>query len=144
MIRAMCVMAALAIGITAAHGQNAAAVAKRQDTMKVFGIAVRAPSAMARGDVPVDLAKVRAALKSIEETAAKAKTVFPEDSSIGDTNALPAAFKNKTDLFARFDKLAADAKAAASAIQDEASLKAQWPQVFSSCLSCHKQYVKRQ
>ncbi len=112
--------------------------------MKVFGIAVRAPSAMARGDAPVDLAKVFAALKSIEETAAKAKTVFPEDSRTGDTSALPAAFKNKTDLFARFDKLAADARSAASTIQDEATLKAQWPQVFSSCLSCHKQYVKRQ
>jgi hypothetical protein len=34
---------------------------------------------------------------------------------------------NKADLSARFDQLAADARAAAGAIKDEASFLAEWP-----------------
>ena len=142
MIRVIAAAAAVAIGVTTVHAQNAAAIAKRQETMKAFGTAVKAPGAMARGDIPFDQAKVRASLKSIQETATKAKSVFPENSRTGNTEALPAAFENKADLFARFDKLAADAKSVESTITDGATLKAQWPKVFSACLSCHKQYVK--
>ncbi|NJO23221.1 MAG: dipeptide ABC transporter ATP-binding protein [Sphingomonadales bacterium] len=49
---------------------------------------------------------------------------------------------DKADLFARFDKLAADAKSAAGAVNDEASFKAEWPKVAGNCGGCHKEYRK--
>jgi cytochrome c556 len=97
---------------------------------------------MAKGDAPFELPKVQASLKTIQETAVKAKGLFPDDTKTGETDALPAAFENKADLLARFDKLGADAKAAEGAIKDEASFKAEWPKVVANCGGCHKEYRK--
>jgi cytochrome c556 len=110
--------------------------------MKAAGAAVKGPGAMAKGEAPFDLAVVQASLKAFQDTAAKGKTLFPDDSKTGDTDTLPLAFEKKEDVFARFDKLAADAKAAESAIKDEVSFKSEWPKVLSDCGGCHKEYRK--
>jgi cytochrome c556 len=110
--------------------------------MKTFGGAAKGPGGMAKGDAPFELPKVQASLKTIQETAVKAKGLFPDDTKTGETDALPAAFEKKADLMARFDKLGADAKAAEGAIKDEASFKAEWPKVVSNCGGCHKEYRK--
>ena len=55
---------------------------------------------------------------------------------------LPSVWEKKADFLGRFDKFAADAKAAAGAIKDEASFKAEWPKVVSNCGGCHKAYRK--
>ena len=142
MFRVMAVVAALAVGATAVWAQNAAGIAARKDAMKTFGGAAKGPGGMAKGDAPFELPKVQASLKTIQETAVKAKGLFPDDTKTGETDALPAAFEKKADLMARFDKLGADAKAAEGAIKDEASFKAEWPKVVSNCGGCHKEYRK--
>jgi cytochrome c556 len=142
MFRVMAVVAALAVGATAVWAQNAAGIAARKDAMKAFGGAAKGPGGMAKGDAPFELPKVQASLKTIQETAVKAKGLFPDDTKTGETDALPAAFEKKADLMARFDKLGADAKAAEGAIKDEASFKAEWPKVVSNCGGCHKEYRK--
>jgi cytochrome c556 len=142
MLRVVAVVAALAVGATAVWAQNAAGIAARKEAMKAFGKAWKGPADMAKGDAPFDQAKVQASLKTIQDTAAKAKGLFGDDTKIGETDALPAAFENKADLMARFDKLAADAKAAAGAIKDEASFKAEWPKVPANCGGCHKENRK--
>ena len=142
MLRVVAVLAALAVGATAVWAQNAAGIAARKEAMKAFGGAAKGPGGMAKGDAPFELPKVQASLKTIEETAAKAKGVFGDDTKTGETDALPAAFEKKADLFARFDKMGADAKAAAAAIKDEASFKAEWPKVVGNCGGCHKEYRK--
>jgi cytochrome c556 len=142
MLRVVAVLAAIAIGATAVWAQNAAGIAARKDAMKAFGGAAKGPGAMAKGDAPFELPKVKASLKTIEETSAKAKGLFGNDTKTGETDALPAAFEKKDDLFARFDKMGAAAKAAAGAIKDEASFKAEWPKVVSNCGGCHKDYRK--
>src|SRR5438034_8893659 len=129
MLRVMAVLAALAIGATTVWAQNAAGIAARKEAMKGLGGAFKGPAAMNKGDAPFELPKVQASLKTIQETAAKAKGLFPDDSKTGETDALPAAFEKKADLFARLDKIAADAKTAEGAIKDEASFQAEWPQV---------------
>jgi cytochrome c556 len=91
---------------------------------------------------PSTLAKAKESLKTIQAKAAEVKNLFPDDSKTGETDALPEAFANKADLMAKFDKLAADAKAAEAAITDEASFKAEWPKVTSNCGGCHKAYRK--
>jgi cytochrome c556 len=142
MIRIFAALAAIAIGATVVYAQNADAIATRKATMKQFGGAMKNPGGMIKGDAPFDLAAVQASLKTLEEASAKAKTVFPDDSKTGDTDTLPVAFEKKSDLFARFDKMGADAKAAHAAIKDEASLKAEWPKVAANCGGCHKEYRK--
>jgi len=142
MFRVIVGLAALAVGATVVLAQNTAAIGQRKDTMKALGGAAKDPGAMHKGDAAFDLAKVQASLKALEATAAKGKTVFPDDSKGGETAALPAAFENKADLFAKFDKLAADAKAAQAAVKDEATFKAEWPKVLANCGGCHKLYRK--
>jgi cytochrome c556 len=142
MIRILAALAAIAIGATVVYAQNADAIAARKATMKQFGGAMKNPGGMIKGESPFDLPTVQASLKTIEEAVAKSKTVFPDDSKTGETDALPAAFEKKTDLFARFDKMGSDAKAAHAAIKDEASFKAEWPKVAANCGGCHKEYRK--
>jgi cytochrome c556 len=142
MLRVLAALAALAVGASVALAQNGAVIAQRKEAMKAIGSAVKAPGAMAKGDAPFNAETVKASLKTIEDGAAKAKNLFTDDSKTGDTNALPTAFEKKTDVMARFDKLSADAKAAAQAITDEASFKAQWPKVVANCGGCHKEYRK--
>ncbi|HEY7084994.1 MAG TPA: cytochrome c [Hyphomicrobiaceae bacterium] len=142
MLRVVATMAALAIGATVVLAQNAAVIEQRKQAMKAFGGAVKGPGAMSKGDAPFDLPKVQASLKTIEETAVKAKALFPDDSKVGETDALPVAFEKKADLLARLDNLAAAAKAAEGAIKDEATFKAEWPKVVSQCGGCHKEYRK--
>jgi cytochrome c556 len=142
MLRVVAVVAALAVGATAVWAQNAAGITARKEAMKAFGGAAKGPGGMNKGDAPFELPKVQASLKTIEETATKAKGLFGDDTKTGETDALPAAFEKKADLFARFDKTAADAKAAAGNIKDEATFKAEWPKVVSNCGGCHKEYRK--
>lgn len=104
--------------------------------------AAKAPGAMMKGDAPFALPAVQSALQTYQAQAAKLKTLFPDDSKAGDTAALPVLFEKRADVLARFDKLANDAKAAEGVIKDEASFKAEWPKVMSSCGSCHKEYRK--
>jgi cytochrome c556 len=142
MLRVVAAAAALAIGATVVFAQNAAVIDQRKQAMKAFGGAAKSGGTMAKGDAPFDLAKAQESLKTIQTKAAEAKNLFPDDSKTGETDALPEAFANKADLMAKFDKLAADAKAAESAIKDEASFKAEWPKVTSNCGGCHKAYRK--
>ncbi|HKD57157.1 MAG TPA: cytochrome c [Hyphomicrobiaceae bacterium] len=142
MLRVVAAMAALAIGATVVLAQNAAVIEQRKQAMKAFGGAAKGPGAMNKGDAPFELPKVQASLKTIQETAVKAKDLFPDDSKVGETDALPAAFEKKADLLARLDSLAAAAKSAEGAIKDEATFKAEWPKVVSQCGGCHKEYRK--
>jgi cytochrome c556 len=142
MLRVVATVAALAIGATVVLAQNSAVIDQRKQAMKAYGGAAKGPGAMNKGDAPFDLAVVQASLKTIQDTSAKAKGLFPDDSKTGETDTLPAAFENKADLMAKFDKITADATAAAAAIKDEASFKAEWPKVASNCGGCHKAYRK--
>lgn len=143
MLRVTVGLAVLTIGATVVLAENTAAIKQRQEAMKALSAAAKVPGAMAKGTAKFDLAKVQASLKKLESTAAKGKTLFPDDSKDGDTAALPIAFEKKADVFARFDKLAAAAKAAQAAIKDEASFKKEFPKVVANCGGCHKIYRKK-
>ena len=142
MLRVLAALAALAVGASLVMAQNASVVAQRKEAMKAFGGAAKAPGSMAKGEAPFNLDTVQASLKTIEDTVPKVKTLFPDDSKTGDTDALPIAFEKRDDVLARLDKLAADAKNAQGAIKDEASFKAQWPKLVGNCGACHKEYRK--
>lgn len=143
MLRIIAAVAAIAVGATIVHAQSAA-IGQRKDAFKAMGGAMKDPVGMAKGEQPFDLAKVQASLKTIGEKAAVVKGLFPDDSTTGDTKVLPVAFEKKADFLGRFDKLAADVKAAQAAIKDEASFKAEWGKIGANCGACHKEYRQPQ
>lgn len=144
MLRIVAAVAALAVGATVVYAQSAA-IGQRQAILKTFGGSFKEPGAMMKGEAPFDLAKVQASLKTLSDGAPKLKDLFPDDSKTGgDTAALPAIWEKKADFTGRFDKLAADATAAAAAIKDEASFKTEWPKIGANCGGCHKEYRKPQ
>lgn len=142
MLRILAVVSLVALGATAVMAQNAAGIAARKDAMKAMGGAMKEPGAITKGEAPFDLAKVQASLKAIEDAATRSKGLYGDDTKTGETDALPAAFENKADLMARFDKIAADAKAAQAVVKDEATFKTEWPKIGANCGGCHKAYRK--
>ena len=140
MIRAVSIVAALAVGVTAVYAQSAA-IGQRKEILKSFGAAMKAPGAMAKGEAPFELAKVQASLKTLSEGAPKLEMLFPDDSKTGgETQALPVIWEKKAEFTGLFKKLAADATAASAAIKDEASFKTEWPKIGANCGTCHKTF----
>ena len=146
MMRYLSVAALVAVGATMAYAQGVtgpAAIEARQKAMKAVGGAAKDLTAMNKGEAPFDAAKANAGFKIMEENFTKAKGFFPDDSKTGgNTEALPTIWEKKADVTAKFDKAAADAKAAAGASTSEAAFKDQFKQVVSNCGGCHKEYRK--
>ena len=143
MKRALIGAAVLAAGATVVLAQAAVspAIKERKDLMKSVGAAAKEPGAMARGEAAFDLAKVQASLKVYAEATKKLPDLYPDNSkSGGDTAALPAIWEKKAEFVAIYAKLNKDAQAAATAIKDEASFKAEWPKVMGNCGTCHKAF----
>lgn len=116
-------------------------IAQRRDLMKANGAATRDPGAMLKGETAFDLAKVQASLAKYQETSATVPTLYPDNSKTGgDTTASPKIWEDVAGFKAAFEKFANESKAAAAAIKDEASFKANFPNVLKNCGSCHETY----
>jgi len=141
MIRIVSVIAAVALGVTAVAAHDDV-IKERQEAMKSIAGAAKGPGAALKGEAPFDLAKIHESLAVFQKQAEQLKSLWPEGSDNGETAALPAVWQKRDDFLARFDKMAADAKAALEKIKDEVSFKAEWPKVMSNCGGCHKEYRK--
>lgn len=116
-------------------------IAQRRDLMKANGGATKDPAAMLKGETAFDLAKVQASLAKYQEIAAKMPTLYPDNSKTGgDTTASPKIWDDAAGFKAAFEKFSNDAKAASTAIKDEASFKANFPNVLKNCGSCHETF----
>jgi cytochrome c556 len=141
MKRLLIAAAIAALGTTAVLAADSPAIKQRKDILKGFGAAAKDPGAMLRGEAKFELAKAQAALKTFQEGAAKLKGLFPPDSKVGgETQALPVIWEKKADFDGLWEKLGKDATAAAAAIKDEASFKAEFGKVLANCGGCHKVY----
>jgi cytochrome c556 len=130
---------ALALGAGAVVAQDA--ISQRRDIMKGVGAATRDPGAMLKGEQPFDLAKVQKSLATYADTAKTMLSLYPAGTQTGgDTSASPKVWEDPAGFKAAFDKFAADSNAAATAIKDEASFKANFPNVLRNCGSCHEVY----
>lgn len=116
-------------------------IAQRRDLMKSNGAATKDPGAMLKGEAAFDLAKVQAALAKYQDVSAKMPSLYPENSKTGgDTTASPKIWEDAAGFKAAFEKFSNESKAAATAIKDEASFKANFPNVLKNCGSCHETY----
>jgi cytochrome c556 len=138
---AVLVAATAAFLASAVCAQNLVAIKTRQELLKEMGKATKGPGDMLKQATPFDLAAVKAALAKYQVLAPKIATLFPEDSKTGEkTEALPVIWENKQDFEQRFEKLAADAKAAEGKITDEFTFMDEFPKVVGNCGGCHKKY----
>lgn len=141
MNREIMIVAALLVTISSVAIAQNNAIVERQQLMKGFGQAGRAPGSMLKGDQPFDLAVVQASLKNFSDGAKKAPSLFPAGSETGnDTASLPKVWSDKTDFDAKWSKFAADSEAAQASIKDEASFKSTFPNVVRACGGCHESY----
>jgi cytochrome c556 len=139
MLRIVAAVAALGIGATIAYAQNLDAIKNRRDVMRAIATAGITNFKMMKGEAPFDLAKVQAGLKIYQDEAAKLKGLFPDDSKTGgDTDASPKIWQERPQFNAAIESFINGAKAAASAITDEQTFKAEYPKVVTSCGGCHK------
>jgi len=110
-----CVFVASGIGALA---QQSDPVRERQDLMKSNQEQLRLLTGMARGQVPFDAARAKAALQSIEQNAQRIPALFPAGTQQGKTDALPVVWERKADFEARAAKLEQDATSAQTGITD--------------------------
>jgi len=137
MIRTICALAGIAIGVTAVAAQGDA-IAERKKLMKQNSQHTKAVSAMVKGDAPFDAKAVTAAFTQWTETAAALPKLFPDNSKTGgETRALPKIWEDKKGFDAQ---IAAFAKAAAARPTDAEALKKAFPAVSKACGDCHEGY----
>ena len=78
---------------------------------------------------------------SFIDAANKMPNLFPEKSKTGgDTSASPEIWQHMDDVKARFEKLAAESKAAQASIKDLDGFKAAYRNVAQICDGCHEHY----
>jgi cytochrome c556 len=144
MITRLVLAAAIAAaGITAVAAQSDP-IAARKALMKGVGDQARIARDMIDGKTPFNADAAKKVLATYEDAAAKMPALFPDNSKMGDTAALPAVWENKADFNAKMAKFGADSKAAAAQVKDLDSFKAQMSEVGKNCGGCHQTYRKRQ
>ena len=141
MIRAFFAVAAIALGVSVALAQQDP-IAARRALMKANGDEAKAGAAMAKGEAPFDLAKARKMFSTFEDAAAKAPSLFPDNSKTGgDTAAKPEIWENIDDFKARLVKLGTDSKAALDSVTDLDTFKAAFGNIGKNdCAGCHEKY----
>jgi cytochrome c556 len=141
MIRAFFAVAAIALGVGVALAQQDP-IAARRALMKANGDEAKAGAAMAKGEAPFDLAKVRKMFSTFEDAAAKAPSLFPDTSKTGgDTAAKAEIWENIDDFKARLVKLGTDSKAALESVTDLETFKAAFGNIGKNdCAGCHEKY----
>lgn len=140
MIRAVLLVATLAVGATAVVAQSDP-IKARQSAMKAVGDAMKAPAAFMKGEQPFNLDAAKASFKTMNDVAKTFGTHFPDSSKTGgDTAADPKIWTDaagfKTAL-AAFEKASGDAL---MNVKDEASFKAEFPKVGKTCGDCHNTF----
>jgi cytochrome c556 len=141
MIRTVFAVAAIALGVSIAVGQEDP-IAARKALMKANGDQAKIGAAMMKGEAPFDLDKAKKIFTTWEDAAAKMPSLFPDNSKAGgDTAADPKIWESMDDFKARFAKFGVDAKDAVAKVTDLDSLKAAFGNIGKNdCGGCHEKY----
>jgi cytochrome c556 len=139
-VAALGVLVASGLGVLAQSGDP---ITQRQNLMKNNQEQMRALTGMARGQTPFNAATAQAAFQRLEQNAQQIPALFPAGSHQGKTAALPAIWERKADFDAHAAKLRQDARAAQSAVTDQAGLQAALQRVGQNCGGCHEPYRRK-
>jgi cytochrome c556 len=141
MIRTVFAVTAIGLGVSVAVAQQDP-IAARKALMKANGDQAKIGVAMVKGETPFDLDKAHKIFATFEDAAAKAPTLFPDNSKTGgDTAADPKIWENMEDFKARLAKLGTDARDATAKVTDLDSFKAAFGSIGKNdCGGCHEHY----
>lgn len=140
MKRALLALATIAVlggAATVADAQNLQVIQQRREAMRALGQNSGLVFRMMRNEAPFNLAAVQAQLNAVLEHAPRFRTMFPDDSRTGDTEATAKIWTARAEFNAVIDKWVADARAASTAIVDQATFAAEYPKVAPACGGCH-------
>jgi cytochrome c556 len=140
---ALAAVAVVAFGATAVLAQQDP-IAARKPLMKANGQNAAAVGKMIKGETPFDAATAQAAFAQWAETADKMKALFPENSQIGETRALPAIWTDRAKFEAAVAKFAKDVADNSSKATSLDGLKAAISVVGNNCRDCHEAFRKPQ
>jgi cytochrome c556 len=112
----------------------------RRDSMKGMGGAMKAINTLIESNGAV--MEAAAPAQVIADTTHKLPDLFPADSQVGDTKALPDIWANPDDFNAKIKEAEEQAAMLVTAVAggDMAALKAQFEKVGAACGGCHKVY----
>jgi cytochrome c556 len=144
MKRVVVVAGALLLGMCAVIAQQDV-VKSTQAQMKATGKALGATLVpMNKGEKPYDQAAVDEALKTLDETAKKLPTLFPDSIKTakfeGDYYPSPKIWEDKAGFTAKIDEFAKVVVDAKAKIKDLDSLKATVPGIGKACGNCHETF----
>ncbi len=139
MIRIICAVVGVAIGVTAVAAQTDA-ISTRKGLMKKNAQHAKAVNAMIKGEQPFDQGAVNAAFTQWAETAAALPKAFPDDSKGGDTRALPKIWTDRAGFEAHIANLSKAVSAGKGKATSLEGLKASFPAVSKACADCHEGY----
>jgi cytochrome c556 len=130
-----------------AEAQNAPAqVSQRQELMKANGAAAKTLTQMVRGEQPWNQQAAHQAAMTLNNNSKQIPSLFPQGSGQETgvkTAALPTIWQNKADFDAKAKAMEAET-AKLVAANDEAAVKAQFPNVGKTCGGCHENYRQKQ
>jgi cytochrome c556 len=142
MIRRLVLAAVLALSAITVVSAQSNIVEQREALFKAMGRETRPVGAMLKGETAFDAAKVQAVLDLIAKNAQVLPAMFPAGSQDG-SGALPVVWERNDEFKALFAKLGEEAAKAKVAITDDASLKANFPNVLRACGNCHQTFRKK-
>ncbi len=115
-----------------------------QTTMKATGRAMGGLAPMMKGEKPYDQAAVDTSLATLEDTAKKLPTMFPDSIKglkiEGDYASSPKVWEDKAGFAAKIDSFAKAVTEAKAKVKDLDSLKAAVPAIGKECSGCHETY----
>jgi cytochrome c556 len=133
----------LGLGVSLAYASADDQIKARQAEMKANGAAMKALSAIVKGEAPYSADAVK---KEIDGMIAAEKATDPKawaaDSQKGETvetYAKPEVWSQPDDFGAKYKALL-DARTALAATTDEAGFKAAFPALGAACKGCHETY----
>jgi cytochrome c556 len=143
---AVAIAAVLGMAVVAVAQNAPADIAKRQEAMKAQGAAAAKVSKMMKGEEPWDQAAAHQAAVTFNNTSKLIPGLFPKGTGPEagvKTAALPAIWEKKADFDAKAKALE-EASAKLASAGDEASFKAEFPNVGKTCGGCHQDYRAKQ
>jgi cytochrome c556 len=128
--------------VALAHKGATGVVKERMDLMERQKDDVKIIGNMAKGQTPFDAAKAAEAASDIGVTAKKIAELFPEGSTGGESEALPAIWEKWDRFTANAEDLESAAAALVSALDDSENQdwKAAFKKVGKACKSCHEDF----
>ena len=134
---------AIALTTTATMAQSDP-IKERKALLKEWGKDTKPLGEMLKGKEKFDLTTVQAALDTYVKHVKVLPDLFPAGSDTGEeTEALPAIWQDKAKFNDLFTRLDTDAASARAAIKDEASFKANFPNVVRNCKACHDDFRQK-